>query len=131
MGKSLLIVGVGLVLLSGCQKPAAPVQPTQEYSNRPDLFSVDPAAEVTSSSGTGPSLSANTAAPKTAKPAAPSPAAPAAAGKTHTVVKGDTLYSLAKQYYNDPKRWTTIRDANREVLGGKDSLKVGQVLRIP
>jgi len=35
------------------------------------------------------------------------------AQKKHTVVSGNTLSGLAKQYYNDGKKWKTIYDANK------------------
>lgn len=52
--------------------------------------------------------------------------------KKHTVVYSDTLWSIAKQYYNDGAKRTTIYEANKSVIG-KDStvLKVGMVLTLP
>ncbi|MFN3466189.1 MAG: GNA1162 family protein [Candidatus Brocadiales bacterium] len=51
--------------------------------------------------------------------------------KIHKVKKGDTLYRLARQYYNDSSRWRTIFEANRENLTDKDRLVPGQTLVIP
>jgi LysM repeat protein len=53
-------------------------------------------------------------------------------GSTHTVVKGDTLFGLARSYYNNPGRWRDIYDANRTTLGNNPNvLRVGQSLVIP
>ena len=54
-----------------------------------------------------------------------------AAGSTHVVVKGDTLYALARTYYRDQARWRDIYDANRGVLHSADLLPLGQELTIP
>ena len=61
-------------------------------------------------------------------------AAPAAAagGQKHTVVKGDTLWAIAKKYYGDPFLWKKIYDANKAVVGANPNLiKPGQVFMIP
>lgn len=50
---------------------------------------------------------------------------------TYVVQKGDTLFSISKQIYNTPKRWTDIYRANQDTLGSPDQLKVGQKLRLP
>jgi len=46
----------------------------------------------------------------------------------YTVVKGDTLYSIARQYGTS---WEAIWEANREALPKPEMLQVGQRLRIP
>ena len=65
---------------------------------------------------------------------APTTAAPAAltGGTTHTVVKGDSLYSLARAYYNgDMSKWKVIYEANRDRISNPDVLKIGQQIVIP
>ncbi len=52
-------------------------------------------------------------------------------GKTHTVRAGDSLYKLAKHYYDDPAMWQTIYNANKDTMENKNSLKIGQKLIIP
>lgn len=52
-------------------------------------------------------------------------------GRTHTVQKGDTLYKLARQYYNDQARWKDIYEANRAEMGNPNQIRVGQRLVIP
>ena len=50
---------------------------------------------------------------------------------THIVARGDTLYPLARQYYDDQRRLRTIYDANRGTLSSPHKLYVGQELMIP
>lgn len=52
-------------------------------------------------------------------------------GQTHMVTKGDTLYSLARAYYNDQSKWRSIYEANRGTLSDPNKLRVGQELIIP
>ena len=54
--------------------------------------------------------------------------------KEYTVVKGDTLSTIAGKFYGDvsPASWKRIYDANREVIGDNPSrLKIGMRLIIP
>lgn len=50
---------------------------------------------------------------------------------SHVVVSGDSLYSLAGQYYGDKMQFAKIRDANKDVLKGGIALKLGMKLKIP
>lgn len=61
---------------------------------------------------------------------APPPAAPAAP-RTYTVVKGDTLSRIAKEYYGDANQWRRIFEANRDVIENPNLIKPGQVLKVP
>jgi nucleoid-associated protein YgaU len=64
-----------------------------------------------------------------AKPARP---AAAAAGRHHTVARGDTLFSMAQKYYGSRSRWRDIYAANRDVLPSeKTPLRIGMDLKIP
>jgi LysM repeat protein len=49
----------------------------------------------------------------------------------HTVVSGDTLSKLAKEYLGDAKRYMEIFKANTGTLTNPDVIKVGQKLNIP
>jgi len=49
----------------------------------------------------------------------------------YTVVKGDTLSKVSKQYYGDPNQYMKIFDANKPMLSHPDKIYPGQVLRIP
>lgn len=51
--------------------------------------------------------------------------------KRHTVLQGDTLYTLAVKYYHNGTQWEKIFDANKKTLKNKKFLKIGQELVIP
>lgn len=58
--------------------------------------------------------------------------APSAAGRHHTVVRGDTLFSLAQKFYGNRSKWRDIYAANRGILSSENSpLKIGMDLKIP
>ncbi|MBX3750220.1 MAG: LysM peptidoglycan-binding domain-containing protein [Opitutaceae bacterium] len=66
-----------------------------------------------------------------ASPATPPPAPASPAGRRHTVARGDTLFSLAQQYYGNRSRWRDIYEANRNQLPDANSLRLGMELVIP
>lgn len=49
----------------------------------------------------------------------------------YTVVKGDTLGKIAKQYYGNANKYPMIFDANKPMLKDANLIYPGQVLRIP
>ena len=49
----------------------------------------------------------------------------------YTVVKGDTLSRISKQFYGDPNKYMTIYEANTPMLKHPDKIYPGQMLRIP
>jgi len=49
----------------------------------------------------------------------------------HTVVSGDTLGGIAKQYYGNAGKYPVIFEANKPMLTDPDKIYPGQVLRIP
>lgn len=60
------------------------------------------------------------------------PERPAANRRIHSVVKGDTLYGLARRYYNSSARVKDIVAANRGSLNSaNDPLQIGMQLVIP
>ncbi|RPI28588.1 MAG: LysM peptidoglycan-binding domain-containing protein [Acidobacteria bacterium] len=69
-------------------------------------------------------------APKAAAPAAAPPPAPGGA-QTYTVKSGDSLSKIAKQVYGNANAYMKIFEANRDQLKDPDTIKPGQVLKIP
>ena len=51
--------------------------------------------------------------------------------RTYEVRANDTLSVIAHRVYGDAMKWRLIQEANREVLGDSDTLRIGQVLIIP
>ncbi len=73
-----------------------------------------------------PARASNAAASQVAAPA------PAVAGRTHTVQKGDSLYSISRQYYGTGGKVEEIVAANRGVLQDRSTpLKIGMQLKLP
>lgn len=50
--------------------------------------------------------------------------------RIHTVVKGDTLSSIAKYYYGSSFKWRLIYDANKDVIKNPNVLRVGMQLKV-
>ena len=51
--------------------------------------------------------------------------------KFYTVVRGDTLSKIAKEYYGNANAYMKIFEANKPMLTHPDKIYPGQVLRIP
>lgn len=49
----------------------------------------------------------------------------------YTVVRGDNLSKIAKQFYGDPNKYPVIFEANKPMLTHPDKIYPGQNLRIP
>ncbi|NMG37111.1 peptidoglycan-binding protein LysM [Azoarcus sp. TTM-91] len=58
-------------------------------------------------------------------------ATPEPEARFHTVVRGETLSAIAKQYYGNANKYASIFEANRPMLKHPDKIYPGQVLRIP
>lgn len=52
-------------------------------------------------------------------------------GKTHTVVKGDTLWGIAKKYYGSGNQYIKIYQVNSDKISNPNLIYPGQVLTIP
>ncbi|WCM43290.1 peptidoglycan-binding protein LysM [Flavobacterium sp. CBA20B-1] len=56
---------------------------------------------------------------------------PAMEANFYTVVSGDTLSKISKEFYGDANKYNTIFEANKPMLSHPDKIYPGQVLRIP
>ena len=61
----------------------------------------------------------------------PTPPPQPAQVRSYRVQKGDSLYAISRKFYGDSSHIDRIFQANRDSLPSKNSLKVGQTLRIP
>lgn len=63
----------------------------------------------------------------------PAPAAPTSTAHTrwYTVKDDDNLWRIAKSQLGDPNDWTEIRDLNRDVLKGSDTVRTNMRLKLP
>jgi nucleoid-associated protein YgaU len=59
------------------------------------------------------------------------PPAPSAGGQSYTVVKGDSLSKIAKQFYGNAGQWKKIYEANKDQIKNPDLIYPGQTFRIP
>ena len=64
-------------------------------------------------------------------PATTDPTVGSRAGRTYTVVQGDSLSKIAKQQYGDANKWRTIYEANRDLIKNPDLIYPGQSFKIP
>lgn len=64
-------------------------------------------------------------------PATPDPTVGSRAGRTYTVVQGDSLSKIAKHQYGDANKWRTIYEANRDLIKNPDLIYPGQSFKIP
>lgn len=53
------------------------------------------------------------------------------AGQTYVVQSGDTLFSISRKFYQSPKRWKAILEANKKHIRDPKDLTAGQTLVIP
>lgn len=60
-----------------------------------------------------------------------SAAAPSSDAKTYVAMKGDTLYSIAKKFYNDGSAWKKLLKANADKLKDPKDLREGMSLVVP
>jgi len=52
-------------------------------------------------------------------------------GSTHTVVKGDTLWDIARKYLGEGKRYPEIYELNKDIVKNPNLIYPGQVLKLP
>jgi tetratricopeptide (TPR) repeat protein len=87
------------------------------------------ASELPTTQGQAPVIEAAPVPAPRMVPTKPTP--PSAGSRRHTVVKGDTLFSLAQRYYGNRSRWRDIYAANRDQLPSENALRLGMELTIP
>jgi len=122
----MLVVGLGFV---GCVKPENDLDEAQsvdayDYAMPLHYESPQPPVEGAAAGEDSYEAYAGVASPE-------ADSTPIGSSRYHVVVKGDTLYSLARAYYDDQRRWKDIYQANQSVIADPDLILVGQQLMIP
>lgn len=91
-----------------------------------------PSGAVPAPSPPRPALASPVASPSAIVSSATPAGTAAAAGDSYDVQSGDTLATIAQQFYGDPTQWQRIYDANKDAIGSDpDKLKLGTHLTIP
>jgi nucleoid-associated protein YgaU len=119
---------LALAMLTACGGGAAAPTPTTAAAS--------PAGAAVAPSPPRPGLASPAASPSPAVVSAVTPAASATAevagGDSYEIQAGDTLATIAQQFYGDPTEWRRIYDANKDTIGADpDKLKLGTKLTIP
>lgn len=113
--RPLLVALLAAATLPGCVVQPRPTRAVEPIPPRPLSVVTLPPAPGDASGFAGPE----------ALPPAPLPGA----GGTYSVVRGDTLLSLARRFYGNPSAWREIAAANPGV--DPNRLLVGQTLVLP
>ena len=136
---TLLLLGLGACVLIGCENKNEQPAAHQEEPYTPKYTSLDaldaaPASEATAQpEPDATELSGTAEATDTDEPIATDSdeILTPVGGEVYVVQKGDTLYRLARRFYNDQSRWREIWEANRTRLPDPNKLPVGMKLIIP
>lgn len=132
--RKLLLLSLGALALAGCQnqnqEPAAHSEEpyTPSYASL-DAIEAAPIADTTTDQVPPAEPVADASAPAEADQLDESLSP--VGGRVYTVQKGDSLYKIARRFYNDQARWRDIWEANRNRLADPDQLVVGMKLIIP
>jgi nucleoid-associated protein YgaU len=139
----LLTIGVSagsMVFAAGCSDSPAPTQSNAGAirSDVTDIRPIEPAAPAAYQSPaidntglipTAPQAVTSDVSTTSTPMMSTTPDTQLAGDKTHTVRRGETLFSIAKSTYGSGRAWKKIVAANPGVSPSK--LKVGQVLAMP
>ena len=130
-----LVAAVGMVVLLG-----SPIIDSLFGGREPDTVAARPPEPAPAPAAVEPAPQPEPPAPQPEPAAeavpqestpAESVAGPMEVARTHTVVKGDTLFDLARTYWGDPYLWPAILVANANTVIDPDYLRQGSVLDIP
>jgi len=112
-------------------RAAARTAPVEEAAAEPVEPEAAPAVPIPPPAR--PAYPAVNSTPTRPSPGPPPAAAPAnASGRVHVVQKGESLFSISRQFYGNGSRVNDIVAANRSVLQDRNTpLKIGMQLRLP
>jgi len=112
-----------VAVLVGCQQPTAP-----QDGPAPVTTTRAAGAVATTMVAPLPPGPPDVVEPQPADAYAP---ATAPAPRTHVVSHGQTLWSIARQHYGDPRQWRRILQANSDRVRDPAHLPAGATLIIP
>jgi nucleoid-associated protein YgaU len=128
-------IALSLAVTSGCNKKSESASNSRSLGQ--SVLDVGPNSSMNSARSS--SAFDNSSSYGSDLPAAPAPVLapvaaapvemPAAAGRSHTIVRGDTLWSISTRYYGDGKKFREILAANPGLSETK--LPVGKTIVIP
>lgn len=132
MRRNALCLSVSLVLTLcsfGCAKKNAGMDQTA----LDDVGAYNaPATQTAPTTDPYPTYGSPSPVDRSASMASSYPSEPSSSGaRYHTVVKKDTLFGLARQYYGDASKWKDIYEANRGKISDPNRIRVGDRLVIP
>lgn len=124
------------VASSGCQKSSTVADVPPARDNDPITARADPTLTNTNATARGDDLfnpaaaNANNTQPTDVFTLGDpgNPTTPAA-GRTYTIQRGDTLWSIAANQYGNGQKWRDIVNANPSLV--PERLAVGQTIRLP
>lgn len=128
----LFLLGLSVLLLSGCQSKSQQPAAHQEEPYTPGYTTLDTmdAAPASDTATTYEPPPAETTMLDSTGGTSDEILAPVG-GRVYVVQKGDTLFKLARRFYNDQARWRDIWEANKTRVPDPDKLQTGMKLIIP
>lgn len=111
------------------KEPAADAKATEPV--KPVPAAEKPADPAPAQPAVAPKAEEKPAATPVAAPAVTEPAAASADAATHTVVDGDSLWTIARDRLGDGHRFREIIELNPDLKRRPGALKPGQVLKLP
>ncbi len=115
-----LMLLLSVMVMVGCKPQAKGPQTTSVEPPAHPMESLAPASDTT------PPPPAMAASPQVVETSTPKPLVPP---RTYTVEKGDTIYKIARKFFNTDARAKDIIAANPGI--DANHIKVGQVINLP
>ena len=121
-----VFTAVVAALLTGCAAKRAPTATTEREQPLPEILPQQPAEQPTAEQQSPVLEGQVQPQPDYAYEPAGQPQV-----RVHTVKPGETLYAIARKYYNDGRQWRRIWQANRNRIKDPNRVPAGIKLIIP
>lgn len=126
------VLVLAMVMTVGCaqkREELPPLEPQATESAAPASMEKSPV--VVESPMPPPARVKPIANPVNVPPMPPPAVTPGAIPATYTVQKGEGLMAIARKFYNDPKAYKKIYEANKDKIADPNNVKAGTVLTLP